>query len=72
MFVIKRTGNAEPVHFDKITSRISKLAYGLNADFCDPVRGSDPHLHDDPGLSRQAPRAWVGARPLRVHTRPCL
>jgi len=25
-------------NFDKITSRISKLAYGLNPDFCDPVR----------------------------------
>jgi hypothetical protein len=36
--VIKRNGSEEPVHFDKITSRIKKLAYGLNADFCDPVR----------------------------------
>ena len=38
MYVIKRDGRHEQVHFDKITSRISKLAYGLNPDFCDPVR----------------------------------
>ena len=37
MFVIKRDGREEPVHFDKITARISKLAYGLNQEFCDPV-----------------------------------
>jgi hypothetical protein len=37
MFVIKRDGRKEPVHFDKITSRISKLCYGLNEDFVDPV-----------------------------------
>lgn len=28
------------VHFDKITSRISKLCYGLNLDFIDPPRVS--------------------------------
>ena len=32
MFVIKRDGREEPVHFDKITARISKLAYGLNQE----------------------------------------
>ena len=37
MFVIKRNGQKQEVHFDKITARIGKLAYGLNADFCDPV-----------------------------------
>ena len=36
MFVIKRDGREEPVHFDKITARINKLAYGLNQEFCDP------------------------------------
>ena len=30
-------GKKEPVLFDKITSRISKLCYGLNQDFIDPV-----------------------------------
>lgn len=29
MFVIKRNGKSEAVHFDKITSRIMKLSYGL-------------------------------------------
>ncbi|KAK9808676.1 hypothetical protein WJX72_001770 [[Myrmecia] bisecta] len=37
MFVVKRDGRQEPVHFDKITARITKLSYGLNPDFCDPV-----------------------------------
>ena len=30
-------GRQETVMFDKITSRISKLCYGLNADFIEPV-----------------------------------
>ncbi len=30
MFVIKRSGKPEAVHFDKITSRIMKLSYGLS------------------------------------------
>lgn len=30
MFVIKRDGRREQVHFDKITSRIHKLCYGLD------------------------------------------
>ncbi|QEK51840.1 ribonucleoside-diphosphate reductase subunit alpha [Pedobacter aquae] len=37
MFVIKRDGRTESVKFDKITSRIEKLSYSLNADFVDPV-----------------------------------
>ena len=37
MFVVKRDGRKQEVHFDKITARIGKLAYGLNPDFCDPV-----------------------------------
>ena len=36
MFVKKRDGREEPVHFDKITSRIQKLCYGLDMDFIDP------------------------------------
>lgn len=36
MFVVKRNGRHESIHFDKITSRISKLCYGLNTDFVDP------------------------------------
>lgn len=30
-------GRQERVMFDKITSRIQKLCYGLNSDFVDPV-----------------------------------
>ncbi|XP_030383599.1 ribonucleoside-diphosphate reductase large subunit [Scaptodrosophila lebanonensis] len=37
LFVIKRDGRQEEVHFDKITSRIQKLCYNLNMDFVDPV-----------------------------------
>jgi ribonucleoside-diphosphate reductase alpha chain len=33
MYVIKRDGRQEPVHFDKITSRVSKLSFGLNSRF---------------------------------------
>lgn len=38
MYVLKRNGQQEAVHFDKITSRIAKLCYGLNPKFVDPVR----------------------------------
>ncbi len=38
MFVIKRSGRREPVHFDKITSRISKLCFNLNNYFVEPTR----------------------------------
>uniref|UniRef100_A0A671MN69 Ribonucleoside-diphosphate reductase large subunit n=1 Tax=Sinocyclocheilus anshuiensis TaxID=1608454 RepID=A0A671MN69_9TELE len=37
MHVIKRDGRQERVMFDKITSRIQKLCYGLNTEFVDPV-----------------------------------
>ena len=36
-FVIKRSGKHESVHFDKITSRVSKLCFGLDPKFVDPV-----------------------------------
>ncbi|HRH57504.1 MAG TPA: ribonucleoside-diphosphate reductase subunit alpha [Chitinophagales bacterium] len=38
MYVIKRDGRKEPVHFDKITARISKLSFGLNSTFVVPHR----------------------------------
>lgn len=31
MYVVKRSGKRESVHFDKITSRVSKLCYGLDS-----------------------------------------
>eukprot|EP00257_Ricinus_communis_P026656 XP_025014070.1 ribonucleoside-diphosphate reductase large subunit isoform X1 [Ricinus communis] len=37
MYVIKRDGHQETVHFDKITARLKKLSYGLNSEYCDPV-----------------------------------
>lgn len=30
-------GRKEEIHFDKITSRIQKLCYGLDMDYVDPV-----------------------------------
>ena len=38
MFVIKRDGRRVAVKFDKITSRIQKLCYGLDQAYVDPVR----------------------------------
>lgn len=35
MYVIKRDGRREIVHFDKITSRINKLCYGLDPNHVD-------------------------------------
>ncbi|TRO67530.1 ribonucleoside-diphosphate reductase subunit alpha [Christiangramia sabulilitoris] len=37
MYVVKRDGRREPVMFDKITSRVKKLCYGLN-ELVDPVK----------------------------------
>ncbi|KAF3841241.1 hypothetical protein F7725_007103 [Dissostichus mawsoni] len=38
MHVIKRDGREEAITFDKITSRIQKLCYGLNSEFVDPAQ----------------------------------
>ena len=37
MYVVKRDGRKEPIMFDKITSRVRKLCYGLN-ELVDPVK----------------------------------
>uniref|UniRef100_A0AAR2JRY4 Ribonucleoside-diphosphate reductase n=1 Tax=Pygocentrus nattereri TaxID=42514 RepID=A0AAR2JRY4_PYGNA len=37
-FIKIRNGRQERVMFDKITSRIQKLCYGLNSDFVDPTQ----------------------------------
>jgi ribonucleoside-diphosphate reductase alpha subunit len=37
MFVVKRNGERQEVHFDKITTRIRKLAWGLDSNHCDPA-----------------------------------
>ncbi|XP_014779581.1 ribonucleoside-diphosphate reductase large subunit [Octopus bimaculoides] len=36
LYVVKRDGRKEDIHFDKITSRIKKLCYNLNMDFIRP------------------------------------
>ena len=81
MFVIKRDGREEPVHFDKITARISKLAYGLNQEFCDPcVSRPTPRFkrsgrHAPLGRARRRPferltrRASSCTSPLHTHGR---
>lgn len=33
MYVIKRDGRKEPVHFDKVTARVSQLCFGLNSRY---------------------------------------
>ena len=38
MYVIKRDGRKEPVQFDKITSRITRLSYGLDPNRIDAVK----------------------------------
>merc|ERR1719365_178293 len=38
MTVVKRDGREEAVHFDKITSRIEKLCYGLDMDYIDATQ----------------------------------
>lgn len=42
-------GRQERVMFDKITSRIQKLCYGLNSEFVDPVsyENDSEHLQFD-------------------------
>lgn len=37
LYVLKRNGREEDVHFDKITTRIRKLCYGLCMEFVDPT-----------------------------------
>lgn len=38
MYVITRSGEREPVKFDKITQRIDSLCFDLNSEFVDPVK----------------------------------
>jgi len=38
MYVLKRDGRKEDVQFDKITSRIKKLCYGLNTQYVCPIK----------------------------------
>jgi len=38
MYVLKRNGKEEEVHFDKITNRIKHLCNNLNPDFVNPIK----------------------------------
>ena len=58
MFVIKRDGKKQEVHFDKITARIVKLSYGLNPEFCDPVSS----VADNPSIMAQFSLSWAAYR----------
>lgn len=68
MYVVKRDGRRMPVAFDKITARVKKLSYGLDARFCDPVslrlvEAAVPTLFQNRGsLRRRAPRRAAPAR----------
>lgn len=37
IYVYKRDGRKEVVRFDKVTARVSKLCYGLDMNFVDPI-----------------------------------
>lgn len=37
MYVVKRDGQQEPVMFEKVTTRITRLSYGLDSTFVDPI-----------------------------------
>ncbi|XP_065884228.1 ribonucleoside-diphosphate reductase large subunit-like [Dysidea avara] len=37
LYVVKRDGRKEQVMFDKITTRVGKLCYGLDSEFVDPT-----------------------------------
>ncbi|XP_034935083.1 ribonucleoside-diphosphate reductase large subunit-like [Chelonus insularis] len=36
LYIIKRDGREEKVHYDKISARVKKLCYGLDMDYIDP------------------------------------
>ncbi len=37
MQVIKRNGERQAAHFDKVTARMKKFVYGLDTRYCDPI-----------------------------------
>ena len=52
MEVIKRDGRREPMLFDKITSRITKLSWGVDARVVDPALAVVDGLPLSPGGGR--------------------
>ena len=86
MSVIKRNGKPEPVSFDKITSRITKLSYGLNPQFVDPAYISQKcikgvydgvttidldNLAAETAVSRRPPAPCVAPSALPCRVRTC-
>ena len=70
MYVLKRNGQQEAVHFDKITSRIAKLCYGLNPRFVDPVRISQKVIQGVyPGVTTVEVRMAVARQQKRTDPR---
>lgn len=62
MYVLKRDGRREEVHFDKITARIRKLCDGLDTRYVDPVRRAETEEGWDPKLNRRRNDALASAR----------
>lgn len=62
MYVVKRDGRKEPVHFDKITARITKLSYGLNPEFCDPVTPRTRLRNEQLSMAAFEPGPGISAR----------
>lgn len=58
MYVIKRDGRKEDVKFDKITSRINKLCYGLDSRFVDSVKISQKVWRSF-ALKNRPKRMWL-------------
>lgn len=61
MYIIKRDGRRESVRFDKITSRIEKLCYGLNPKvrFCFLVGGLTPKPTPQTPVPGRSRRLWT-------------
>ena len=57
MYVVKRSGKKEPVHFDKITARIAKLCYGLDQVKVQPVLVAQKVCYYRPASFRPPPLA---------------
>ena len=47
MYVLKRSGKKESVHFDKITSRIQKLCFGLDTKVRPFLELARPCMYSD-------------------------
>ncbi len=75
--MIKRDGKHQKVNFDKITSRIDKLCYGLDRRYVDPVVVAQKVPQHRVGSCANAPLnlavelAHVSFPPVGVRDQPC-